>query len=117
MPGILTASVACALADDQGKTHSDQPGVGWQVRHQAAGTLIFDAAQPLARAMKLRVPAVDLALDGATTFDVVSWLKTLSIPAEVPLGGSGCGCPAVIMVQPVQHREGDDLAFPLSLWT
>ncbi len=68
-------SAGCWLEDNRGNRYSD-PGVSWQTATRPlTDTLVFDAAQPLAQSMTLHVPAVEIAVDGAASFDV-------TVPAE-----------------------------------
>ncbi len=69
----------CWLEDNRGQRYAD-PGVIWQMLGRPlTDTVMFDAAQPLAQSMTLHVPAVEIAVDGAASFDV-------DVPTEFAAG-------------------------------
>lgn len=86
---------ACWLVDNGGQRYAD-PGVIWQTASRPlTDTVVFDAAQPLAQSMTLHVPAAEIAVDAAASFDVdvpaefVGGTLDQTWPVDIPVAAAG----------------------------
>lgn len=79
-----TTGPGCWLEDNRGQRYAD-PGVSWRTAARPlTDTLIFDAAQPLAHSMTLHLPAVEVAVAGAASFDVEVPPEAADLPLNRP---------------------------------